>query len=129
VRKIVEEKCKDNKNVQVCIGEVHQILAKTELNTHTKRFILLSAGAVAVLVQSVISAIIVLGAISGVILSESNKQAKVHLPHEENGPLAQIGDLGDDVSEIAFSTGNGDEVDVVATVTITPTPTPTPNPE
>jgi len=129
IGKIVEEKCKDNKNMHICIEEVRRALETTQLSTHTKRFILLTAGAVAFLIEWVIPAIIVIGSVGGGLLLNDKKESKVHLPHEENGPLAQIETLKDDVSGIAFATGTGDDTDVVATVTITQTPTPIPNPE
>jgi hypothetical protein len=126
VRKIVEEKCNDGKDFQGCIGAVHEAITKTDLNTHTKRFVLLTAGTVA-LAMPWLAVIVVVAAIGISLWAGSNTPAKVHLPHEDDGPLAQIQTLGDDVSEITFAMGDKDEAEVVATVTITPTPAPAPS--
>ncbi|KAF2444647.1 hypothetical protein P171DRAFT_279562 [Karstenula rhodostoma CBS 690.94] len=129
MKKIVEENCKDRKDLQVCIEKVHDTLTNTQLNTHSKRFVLLTAGTVAAVVPWIIPVIAVVGIVAWALASEDGKPAKVYLPHEKNGPLAQIETLGDDVDYVAFSIGEGDEANVVANVTITLTPTPTPNPE
>ncbi|KAL1592775.1 hypothetical protein SLS60_011191 [Paraconiothyrium brasiliense] len=129
MKKIVEENCKDNKNLQVCIEKVHDTLTNTQLNTHSKRFLLLTAGAVAVAVPWIIAAIIVVSKIALTWALADGETGKLHLPHEDNGPLAQIETLGDDVDYVAFSTGEGDNANVVANVTITPTPAPMPNPD
>lgn len=126
VRKIVEENCKDSKNLHICIEKVHQTLSETHLNTHTKRFILLTAGTVALILQWAVTAVITLGAVGGALAIDSYKQSKVHLTYEDVAPIAQLDDIGD-ASEIAFATGSGDDIRIVATVTVTPTPTPTPD--
>lgn len=123
------ENCKDGKNLKVCIEKVHQSLAETQLNIHSKRFILLTAGAVATLLPWIIPVVVVAGAVGWGLALSNNAPAKVHLPYEDNGPLAQIENLGDNISEVAFAIGEGEEAHVVVTVTVTPTPIPTPKPE
>ncbi|KAF2653177.1 hypothetical protein K491DRAFT_680775 [Lophiostoma macrostomum CBS 122681] len=110
--KVARENCADSSNSQKCVEAVHKELQDSSLSTHTKRFVLITAFTVGLILEILVDVAIASIATAAVVAAVGDGVAPERVKFDDtsdNGVLGQINTLTD-VTAIAIATGTDNEL-------------------